>query len=73
MSIDALEEMTHLFFLGLQVTKVVGISRDFDGHSFHDAQAIAIDTDNFLGVIRQQPNLANAEIQQYLCPMPIMP
>src|ERR1700694_4198053 len=58
----ALEKMSKLVFLGLQVALVVRIGFDADRDALDDLQTESFESVNLLGVVRQQPDLSNAEV-----------
>ena len=66
MTTDAGKQVFHFFFLGAEVGFVVGAAFDFYGNALHNLDTVAGEPDNFLGIIRQQTNLVDAEIHKNL-------
>src|SRR5262249_20204865 len=70
---EPLQQVAHLLALRRQVTAVVLVGRDLDRHALDDAQPVAVDPDHLLGVVRQQPDLPHAEVDQDLCADAVVP
>src|ERR1700732_1000662 len=60
------EQVAQLFLLGPQVAAVVLVGGDLDGHALDDAQVVALHAADFLGVVGQQADVADAEIDEDL-------
>src|ERR1700694_2211637 len=69
----ALEKMSKLVFLGLQVALVVRIGFDADRDALDDLQTESFESVNLLGVVCQQPDLSNAEVVDDLAADAIVP
>src|SRR5258708_25469926 len=58
----ALQKVSELVFLGLQVALVVGIGFDADRDALDDLQTESFESVDLLGVVRQKPYLSHAAI-----------
>src|SRR4051794_10442912 len=65
-STHLVEQVAELVLLGLQVAAVVEVGRDLDGHALDDAQAVAVDADDLLGVVGEDAQLADAQVVEDL-------
>ena len=59
--------MSHFFLFGFQIPAVVFLGRDDDGNPFDDLDAVAVDADDLLRIVGQQPDAFDAEVEQDLC------
>src|ERR1700730_16202958 len=57
-----LEKVTELVFLGLQVTRVVGVCRDADRHALDDLKTETLQSIELFRIVREQLDLANAKV-----------
>src|SRR5579871_1434720 len=63
---SSLQQMPHLLALGQQIPPIHLVRRNLNRHPFDNAQSIALDAHNLLRIVRQQPYLPHAEIEQDL-------
>src|SRR5437764_5304322 len=59
-------EVSKLIPLCFQVLLIEFMRFSFKRHSLHDVEAVTMETNNFLGVIRHQPDPADTEITEDL-------
>src|SRR6266498_347902 len=59
-------QMPQLLPLRLQVARVVRIGRDADGHLFDDLEAVAFEADDFLGIVSEEPDGFEAQVDENL-------
>ena len=59
--------MSHAVFLRMQVTFVVNVRCDLDGHILHDFQSVGFQSHPFYRIIGKQTHLVNAYLTQDLC------
>src|SRR5260370_22989596 len=64
--IDFVKEMTQLLSLRIEVATIVLVGNHGDRDSLDDAEAVALDADHFLGVVGQEAELPNAQVEQNL-------
>src|SRR6266851_10097938 len=69
----ALQKVSELVFLGLQVALVVGIGFDADRDALDDLQTESFESVDLLGVVRQQPDLPHAEVVDDLAADAVVP
>src|SRR5215469_13352726 len=62
-----LQQVPLLLALRFQVFSIMGICRSFDRDLFDNFQTIAFKADNFLRVIRQEPDLFDSQVYENLC------
>jgi len=62
-SIHFLEHMAQLVLLGVEIVLVVLVWRDLDRDPLDDSETVAIKPDHFLGVIGQEPNPPNSQVE----------
>ncbi len=60
------EQVAHLVLLGAQVADIVVLRRDLDGLAPGDAQAVALQRDDLLGVVGHDADRRQAEIGEDL-------
>src|SRR5579862_7875008 len=72
-SFHVIQQMAQLVLLGLQIATVLFVRRYLDRNSFDNPQTVAIEADDFLGIIRQEPNFPDTQIDQDLRPNAIVP
>ena len=61
-----LDEVPHFGFFGLEVFFVVGIGFREDGNLFNDFKAVAVEPDDFFGIVGKKANFSEAEIGEDL-------
>lgn len=61
-----LDEVTHFGFFGLKVFFVVGVDFSEDGNLFNDFKAVAVESDDFFGIVGKEANFSEAEIGEDL-------
>src|ERR1700675_2755106 len=61
------EQVSHLCALGLEILRIVRIGLRFDRKLFDDIQTVSFESDHFFWIVGQETDVANAEIDQYLC------
>src|SRR6266849_2066946 len=62
-SFHIIQQMAELVFLGLEIPFVFEIRGDLDRHAFDTAKPIAVQPNDFGGVIRQEANLPDSQIK----------
>src|SRR5215470_2441482 len=62
------EEVPHLVALGQQVAPIVVRGRDLDGHPLDHLEPVALDADDLLRVVGQDPQALGAEVDEDLRP-----
>ena len=60
------QQVSHLRSLGLEIFGVVRIRFATNRHLFHHLEAVPFESDNFLRIVRQKTELADAKIEQDL-------
>ena len=65
--------MPHAFFFGLKIVGVIIPGGNDNGDTFNDLKSVAGNTDQFAGVVGEQPDTFYALIQQDLYADPILP
>src|SRR6187549_2018101 len=63
---DALQQMSHLEALRLEVALIVRIWVCLDRDEFHDLQAVSFQSDHLFRIIREEAHLSHAEIAENL-------
>jgi hypothetical protein len=58
--------VSQLVFLGLEIPFVVGVRGNANGYPFDDLEAEPFESVDLLGVVGQQPDLADAEVVKNL-------
>ena len=56
-----MERVPHAILLRMEVTLVIGVWGDFDGHVFRDFQSVGFEADPLDRIVGQQPHLCHAE------------
>ena len=60
-------------FLRFQILDVIFVGGDLDRHAFDDFQAVAVQADDLFGVVGQQADLADAQVEEDLGADAIVP
>lgn len=58
--------MSQFFFLGFEVVLCIRVGRDLTGDSLDDGDSGALESRNFVGIVREQAYFADAEGLQHL-------
>ena len=61
-----LDEVSHFGFFGLEVFFVVRVGLRGDGDLFDDFEAVAVESDNFFGVVGEEADFLEAEVDEDL-------
>src|SRR5581483_9549231 len=60
------KQMAELVSFGAQVELVVFVGRELDRQLLYDVQSVSLDPHNLLGIVGQQTDCADAEVEQDL-------
>src|SRR6266436_1877350 len=58
--------MSEFFFLGAQIFAISLVGRNLNRHALDDAQTIAVQANDFLGIVGEESNLPDAQIDEDL-------
>ena len=64
--------MSHLLLLGVEITAVVGVRRDDDRNTLGDGESVTFQSLDLAGVVREQPQFTDAEIDEDLRPFAVV-
>ena len=67
-----MQHMAELFLLRAQIVQVVRVGLDLERDAFDDLDAVAADAGSLARVVRQDPDLRDAEIRQDLGTDPVV-
>ena len=59
--------MPHFCALGLEILRIVRVGLRFDRKLFDNIETVSFEADYFFRVVRQETDVADAEVDQYLC------
>ena len=61
-----MEGVAHTVALGLEITLVVDIGGNLDGHVLHDFESVSLQTHTLHGIVGEQTHLVDIEMTQHL-------
>src|ERR1043166_5414043 len=64
-------QMPELFALGIEISGIVRIGLHADGDLLDDFQAVALQPDDFLGIVREQPDRFYPQVREDLRPQAV--
>src|SRR5574341_1921193 len=68
-----MEDVSQLVLLRAKIADVLLPRRDFDRHALNDLEPVAFDPDDLARVIRDQADVAEAEVDENLGADPVVP
>ena len=61
-----MQRVSHAVAFGLEITLVIFVWRNLDGHILNDFQSVCLQSDTLHGVVGEQAHLVYAEVAQHL-------